>query len=103
MLQSLFYLIIVSVYCISWGLPVLLLGKERKAQTPTIKDWMLAFFAGLCILSIISSWICLIAPVQPWLLAALTLLLMITEGYWLLQSGLKWKLPAPPFTLHFSE
>ena len=77
MLQIILHIIIISVVCMIWGLPVLLLQKKHNSVEDFIMQSFLdtllfLFFSGLILLSIIVAWLCIITPLNFSLLMLLT-------------------------------
>jgi hypothetical protein len=82
MLQQLFHILIVSIVCIIWGIPVIMI--TDKSATGTQRWWYsgwsglaFLFFCGCLSLSVISSWLYLFMPLHYSVLAVLTLLLLL--------------------------
>jgi hypothetical protein len=63
MLINLLYFIIISFFCISWGLPVILYSKKTKFEL-SFEELIFSFFLGLSVLSLITSWIVLFTGVR---------------------------------------
>ncbi len=79
MLQILFHIIVISVICIAWGLPVLFFIHKKNQQNLLSpgKCFLLLFFAGLILLSVTSSWLVLFLPLQFGYLLILTFLQLV--------------------------
>lgn len=89
MLQSLFYFILISTFCIIWGLPLYLYnGYKKKRVYFTIEEVIFSFLIGLLLLSILSSWVSLFLPVRFPILI-ITVLLLLLELFWL--KKIEWK------------
>ena len=82
MLQQLFHILILSIVCIVWGIPVLLIFNSSIKKD---KFWYhsfagllcLLFFCGCIFISIISAWLYLFAPLKFYYLALLTTALLL--------------------------
>jgi hypothetical protein len=82
MLQLIIHSIIISFTCILWGIPVMLLVKNKQDHSAssyqsTGEQLASLFFAGLLTLSFLSSWACLFFPVNFILLICLTTPLLL--------------------------
>jgi hypothetical protein len=82
MLQLIFHSILISLTCIIWGTPLMLLVKNKQnqvtfQQSSTGEQLASLFFAGLLTLSFLSSWACLFLPVNFLLLVLLTAPLLL--------------------------
>jgi hypothetical protein len=81
MLQLLIHFIIVSCFCIIWGLMFYLFPVNKKYKVIlTTETILFSFFTGLAILSILSSWISIFFPIKSWMLPLLTLPLFIIKA-----------------------
>lgn len=60
MLFQLLYFVVISFFCILWGLRIAV----RKKEVLTVGRLLLSFFAGLSVLSVLSSWIGLFIAVR---------------------------------------
>src|SRR5882724_11523075 len=78
MLQILFHIIVISVICFIWGLPVFLFANRKNLQKPCSlgECFLFLFFSGLILLSVVSSWLVLFMPLQFGYLVILTSLLL---------------------------
>ncbi len=80
MLQQIFHILLISVFCLFWGLPALLYAKKNKQDfllsQVTPGTFIFLFFSGLILLSIISTWACLFFPVNFQLLLICTAVLL---------------------------
>ncbi len=80
MLQQLTHIIIVSVICIIWGLPAFIYCTKRGIEKSWLSDgigsWVFLFFCGIVSLSLISSMVVLLAPLQFQYLLSGTILLL---------------------------
>ena len=81
MLQIILHIIIISIFCMIWGLPVLLLQKKHSSvydfMMQSFLDTLLfLFFSGLILLSIIVAWLCIITPLNFSLLMLITAVLI---------------------------
>ena len=79
MAQVIIHFILISITCIAWGLLIYLHPIKRRQTFPTIETLILCFFSGLAIISVLSSWLSLIAPVQSRALIPFTLLILVFE------------------------
>src|SRR5260221_5712713 len=71
MLQQLLHIIFISVVCIIWGLPVILIAHSKKNNlTIHREEIILSFFTGLSIISLFAAWVCLLFPLI-WTIAAI--------------------------------
>lgn len=82
MLQLIAHIVIISVTCLLWGIPLLLLIKNKSGSSDYWLDntagfYSFLFFGGLINLSFICSWLCLFIPLQFGYLALLSALLCI--------------------------
>lgn len=82
MLQQFFHIIIVSITCIIWGIPVLLIlpGPVKRDQFwyhSKAGLFCFLFFCGCLLISILSSWIYLVFPLKFFTLFLFTLALLI--------------------------
>ena len=80
MLQLIAHILVISFTCIIWGLPVLLILKNKLNGfwlSDTIGFYCFLFFAGLISLSFITSWLCLLLPLKSVYLVILTLILVV--------------------------
>ena len=83
MLQNLIYFIVISFFCIAWGLPFIVITKSSNNRiTVSLETLILSFFFGLALLSVIAAWISLLLPVHFWILCLLTLPLVFYELRW---------------------
>jgi len=97
MLQSLFYFILISIFCVVWGLPLYLYnGYKRKIIHLTFEEIIFSFLIGLVLISVFSSWVSLFRPVRFSTLIAFTLPLIFLEIFWL--KGKKWTIDLSFFT-----
>ena len=80
MLQILFHIIIISVVCIIWGLPVFLIANKKNQQKfiSPAESFLFLFFSGLILLSVVSSWLVLFLPLQFGYLLTLTIILLVS-------------------------
>lgn len=84
MLQSLFYLLLISAFCIIWGLPIYLYnGKKKQTIRLSFEEIIWSFLIGLVLISIFSAWVSLFAPVRFFTLILFTLPLLFFEISWL--------------------
>lgn len=84
MLQSLFQFILISAFCLAWGLPLYMYyGYKKKSLCFAIEETIFSFLIGLALLSIFSSWISLFFPVKFFLFLVLTVVLIAAEIIWL--------------------
>src|SRR5215210_1677591 len=84
MLQSLFYFILISTFCIVWGLPIYLYnGYKNKRIYLTFEEIIFSFLIGLIFISVFSSWVSLFNPVKISILILFTLPLLFFELLWL--------------------
>src|SRR6186713_90742 len=91
MLQSLFYFILISIFCIVWGLPVYLYHSyKRNIIDLTFEEIIFSFLIGLVLISVFSSWVSLFRPVRFSILITFTLPILILELFWL--KGKQWKI-----------
>jgi len=82
MLQQLFHILILSIVCIIWGIPVLLIFNSSIKKD---KFWYhsftgllcFLFFCGCIFISVISAWLYLFAPLHFYYLALLTTVLLV--------------------------
>jgi hypothetical protein len=64
MLQQFFHIFLISMVCITWGLPVIMLSQSNKNNTAiNAKEIIISFFTGLSLISLFAAWICLWLPV----------------------------------------
>src|SRR5688572_3003010 len=83
MLQSLFYFILISTYCIVWGLPIYLYkGYKNKRIYLGFEEVIFSFLIGLVFISVFSSWISLFNPVKISILTLFTLPVLFFEILW---------------------
>ena len=84
MLQSLFYFILISTFCIIWGLPIFLYnGNQKQNIRLTFEEIIFSFLIGLIFISVFSSWVSLFSPVRFFTLLLFTLPLLFFEIFWL--------------------
>ncbi len=82
MLQQVFHIILISIFCIAWGIPVLFLFKR---QNQNLTFWLRSyvgfycflFWSGLLLLSFITSLLCLLVPLNFYSLVLLTTPLLL--------------------------
>lgn len=82
MLQLSIQIILISIICILWGIPVLLFQKNKSTGASfftysSANTFIFLFFSGLLLLSIVTAWACLIFPLNFSLLFFLTTGLII--------------------------
>ena len=83
MLQSLFYFILISTFCIVWGLPIYLYnGYKNKRIYLGFEEIIFSFLIGLIFISVFSSWISLFNPVKISILTLFTLPVLFFEILW---------------------
>ena len=81
MLQLITHIIIISVFCMLWGIPSFLICKKNHSGNEfwlrsTAGELCFLFFSGLITLSFISSWLCLFVPLKFTYLILLTSVLI---------------------------
>ena len=82
MLQQLFHILILSVICIIWGIPVLLafhssIKKEQFWYHSFAGVFCFLFFCGCISISIVSAWLFLFVPLKSYYLVLLTAALLL--------------------------
>src|SRR5436190_272234 len=82
MLQQLFHILILSVICIVWGIPVLLtFSSSVKKDTFWYHSFAgflsFLFFCGCIFISVIGAWLYLFVPLKAYFLAFLTIILLL--------------------------
>src|SRR5215203_399459 len=86
MLQSIFYFILISTFCIVWGLPIYLYHEyKNKKIHVTFEEIIFSFLIGLVLISVFSSWVSLFGAVRFIILLLFTLPLFFFELFWLTQ------------------
>ncbi len=104
MLQSLLYFFIISFFCFTWGLPIIFFSQQKETKIiVSLRDCIFLFFSGLCVLSIVSSWLCVVGPIKYWQLIALTIPIIGVELFWIRKGKLKFDINGLNVKLHFSE
>src|SRR5688572_27670077 len=81
MLQTLLLIVLVSIGTITFGLNLILYCSKSRSVMINEQQLVLAFFSGLVIISLLSAWISLLAPLHlisfaPFLLVAIILLIL---------------------------
>ena len=81
MLQQLVHIILVSIVCIIWGIPVLLIWKGTIDRDDFwyhsfVAKLSFLFFCGCIVISLLSSWVSLVGPLRFLYLAILTLMVI---------------------------
>lgn len=104
MLQQLLHIITISLLCIIWGVPALIILKKKHEETYWTQNGfgqlIFLFFSGLLTISFLSSWVILLIPLKFIYLLVTTLALIIALYFFLKKKRIqkpivtKWKILA---------